>query len=137
MPATRNHSRIGAARANALFVSALQRSEQPGARQVRQAIATTLRRFGDRGCTERVAQEFGEHPELAVPRMRWTRQAVAAAYSEPMLRQPGAGRAGDEPEAGSPRRREGTKGSGGLDRCSTDDPGNPRAIQDRKAEPVP
>ena len=49
MPATRNHSRIGAARAAALFVSALQPSEQPSARQVGQAIATTLRRFGDRG----------------------------------------------------------------------------------------
>jgi len=97
MPATRNHSRIGAARAEALFVSALQRSEQPSARQVRQAIATTLRRFGDRGCTEQVAQEFGEHPELAVARMRWARQTVARAYSGPMPREPGAHRPSPPP----------------------------------------
>ena len=97
MPATRNHSRIGAARAEALFVSALQRSERPSAQQVRQAIATTLRRFGDRGCIEQVAQEFGEHPDLAVARMRWARQAVAAAYGGPMSWQPGAGRDGPPP----------------------------------------
>src|SRR5215472_11593960 len=94
MPATRNHSRIGAARAEALFVSAMQRSEQPSAWQVRQAIATTLRRFGDRGCTDQVAQEFGEHPELALARMRWARRAVAATYGRSRLRQPGAWRAG-------------------------------------------
>ena len=94
MPATRNHSRIGAARAEALFVSALQRSEQPSARQVRQAIATTLRRVGDQGCAGQVAQEFGEHPDLAVARMRWARRAVAAAYGRSRPRQPGAGRAG-------------------------------------------
>jgi hypothetical protein len=97
MPATRNHSRIGAARADALFVSALQRSEQPGAGPVRPALATTLRRFGDRGCTEQVAQEFGEHPELAVARMRWARKAVAAAYGGPMSWQPGAWPAGPPP----------------------------------------
>lgn len=97
MAATRNHPRICAARAHALFVSALQRSGQPSGRQVRQAITTALRRFGDRGCAERVAQEFGEHPELAVARMRWARQAVAAAYSGSMSRQPGAGRAGPPP----------------------------------------
>jgi len=94
MPPTSNCPRVWAARADALFVSALQRSEQPSARQVRQAIATTLRRFGDRGCTDQVAQEFGEHPELAVARMRWARRAVAAAYGRSRLRQPGAWRAG-------------------------------------------
>src|SRR5215468_752011 len=97
MPPTSNCPRVWAARADALFVSALQRSAQPSARQVRQAIATTLRRFGDRGCTQQVAQEFGEHPDLAVARMRWARQAVAAAYGGPMSRQPAAGRAGPPP----------------------------------------
>lgn len=97
MPATKNHPRICAARSHALFVSALQRSDQPSARQVRQAITTTLRQFGDQGCAEQVAQEFGEHPELAVARMRWARQAVSAAFGRPMSREPGAGRADPPP----------------------------------------
>ncbi len=80
MPATRNHLSLSAARADALFVSALQRSEEPSALHVRQAIAAAVRQFGDQGCAERVAQEFGEHPELAAARMRWARQAVAEAF---------------------------------------------------------
>src|SRR5262249_31191403 len=75
--------RIGAARADALFASALQRSEQPSARQVRQAIGAALRRFGDRGRAGQVAQEFGAHPELAVARMRWARRALAAPHRPP------------------------------------------------------
>ena len=61
---------ISAARAGALFVSALQPSEEPSARQARQAIAAALGQFGHRGCAEQVAQEFGEHPDLAAARMR-------------------------------------------------------------------
>src|SRR5215470_7656640 len=97
MPPTSNCPRAWAARADALFVSALQRSEQPSARQVRHAIGAALRQFGDRGCTEQVAQEFGEHPELAVARMRWARRAVAAADGGLMSGQLGAGRAGPPP----------------------------------------
>ena len=67
---------IGVARANALFVSPLQRSDEPGVWQVRQAIVQAVRQFGSRGCAERVAQEFGDHPEVAVARMRWVRQLV-------------------------------------------------------------
>jgi len=97
MPATRNHLSISAARADALFASALQQSEQPSAPQVRQAIAAAVRRFGDQGCAEQVAQEFGEHPELAVARMRWARQTVAQAYSGSMPRQPRAHRPSPPP----------------------------------------
>lgn len=67
---------ISAARADALFVSALQRSEEPSATQVRQAIAAAIRKFGARGCAARVAQAFGEYPETAVLRMRWARAVV-------------------------------------------------------------
>jgi hypothetical protein len=63
-------------RADALFVSALQRSDEPSAAQVRQAIAAAVRAFGARGCAARVAQAYGEHPETAVLRMRWARAAV-------------------------------------------------------------
>jgi hypothetical protein len=62
-----------AARADALFASALQRSDEPTAGQIEQAIAAAIREFGDLGCAGRVAQEFGEHPETAITRMRWAR----------------------------------------------------------------
>jgi len=70
------HLSISTARADALFVSALQRSEEPSAAQVQQAIAAAIREFGARGCAARVAQAYGEHPETAVPRMRWARAVV-------------------------------------------------------------
>ena len=68
---------ISTARADALFASTLQRSDEPTAAQVHQAIATALASFGIRGCAARVAQAYGEHPETAVPRMRWARATVA------------------------------------------------------------
>jgi hypothetical protein len=90
MPATRNHLGISRGRADALFVSALQPSERPSARQVYQAIAAAVRQFGDLGCAARVAQEFGEHPELAAARMRWARRIVAGASGESRPRELGA-----------------------------------------------
>jgi hypothetical protein len=77
-----NDLSISAARADALFASALQRSDEPTALQVKQAIAAATRSFGDLGCAARVAQEYGEHPETAVTRMRWARRAVAGAYGD-------------------------------------------------------
>jgi hypothetical protein len=74
------HLSIGTARADALFVSALQRSDEPGAAQVRQAIAAAIRAFGARGCAARVAQAYGEHPETAVLRMRWARGVVTSTF---------------------------------------------------------
>jgi|SRR5690348_14933190 hypothetical protein len=76
MRSTTSHLSISIARADALFVSALQRSEEPSAAQVQQAIAAAIRAFGARGCAARVAQAYGEHPETAVPRMRWARSVV-------------------------------------------------------------
>jgi len=67
------------ARADALFASALQRSDEPSAAQVQQAIAAAVAAFGIRGCAARVAQAYGEHPETAVLRMRWARAAVSSA----------------------------------------------------------
>ena len=68
------------ARADAQFASALQRSDEPSATQVRQAIATATSTLGRMGCAARVAQEYGEHPETAAARMRWARTAVAGAF---------------------------------------------------------
>ena len=59
---------ISTARADALFASPLQRSDQPSPAQVHQAIAAAVAAFGNRGGAARVAQAYGEHPETAVRR---------------------------------------------------------------------
>ena len=60
MPSAPYDLSISAARAGALFASPLQRSDEPSARQVRQAIATAIGVHGVRGCAARVAQAHGE-----------------------------------------------------------------------------
>ena len=77
-----HHLSISAIRADALFVSALQRGDHPSAEEVRQAVAAAVEAFGQRGCVARVAQEFGDHPETAVTRMRWARQVAGTAFGE-------------------------------------------------------
>jgi hypothetical protein len=67
-------------RSEALFASTVQASDDPGAAQVRQTVTRVVRELGVRGCAERVAQEFGDHPDLAVARMRWARGLVEAAF---------------------------------------------------------
>jgi hypothetical protein len=69
--------------ADALFASVLQRSDEPSTGQVRKVIATTVRSYGSRGCAARVAQEFGDHPEAAVARMRWARGMVGEVFAAP------------------------------------------------------
>ena len=71
---------IDTARADALFASVLQISDAPSAVQVKQAIDAATSALGDLGCAARVAQEFGEHPETAVTRMRWAREEVAFVF---------------------------------------------------------
>ena len=68
-------------RVEALFASDLQRSEEVTPESVREAVTATVRRLGTRGCAARVAQEFGEHPETAVGRMRWALGVVQQAYA--------------------------------------------------------
>ena len=67
---------VNDARRAALFVSGLQRSDAPSDDAVAQAVTRAVRRFGVRGCVGLMAQEFGDHPEAAVDRMRWIRQLV-------------------------------------------------------------
>ena len=69
--------------ADALFVSVLQRSDKPDAGQVRKAIAAAVHAYGGRGCAQQVAQEFGDHPETAVARMRWARAAAGVVVASP------------------------------------------------------
>src|ERR1700746_3058450 len=73
------HPGISACWTDALFVSALQRSDDPSTSQVRNAIAAAVHEFGGQGCAEQVAQEFGDHPETAVVRMRWARALAGEA----------------------------------------------------------
>ncbi len=68
---------IQTVRCEALFASTVQSSEYPSGRALQDAITATIRRLGSRGCAAQVAQEFGDHPETAVVRMRWARAQVA------------------------------------------------------------
>jgi hypothetical protein len=77
------HSGASTVWADALFVSVLQRSDEPSMIQVRQAIAAAVRTYGGRGCAQRVAQEFGDHPEAAVARMRWARTVASEVFVAP------------------------------------------------------
>ena len=68
-------------RSEALFVSDVQGSQQPSAELIRAAVDATVDRLGETGCAALVAQEFGEHPDCALGRMRWARHAVRDAFS--------------------------------------------------------
>lgn len=76
-----HHAGTSAVRALALFASVLQRSDRPSAGQVRKAVAAARRAHGGRGCAELVAQEFGDHPDAAVERMRWARAVVSEVFT--------------------------------------------------------
>ncbi|WP_157034797.1 hypothetical protein [Actinocatenispora sera] len=62
----------------ALFASELPLAGRLAADEINTAIRDALQLFGRRGCLERVAQEYGDHPDLAIARMR---RAVAAVAS--------------------------------------------------------
>ena len=72
---------LTAARAEALFTSPLATGSQPAYDVVDEAIRMAVRAHGGvRGCAADVAGEYGDHPELAVPRMRWARGVVEHLY---------------------------------------------------------
>jgi hypothetical protein len=62
----------------ALFASPLQESDALTPHAVADAISNAVRRLGapPAGCTSRMAQEFGDHPEEARDRMRWVRHLL-------------------------------------------------------------
>ena len=86
---------VNDARCEALFASGLQRSQAPTAAAVTQAIGCTVRQLGTRGCASRMAQEFGDHPDAAMDRMRWVRQLIGEMSASPAPRQ--ARRSGPAP----------------------------------------
>ena len=67
--------------AEALFVSDLQPSQCPTTQAVEQAVTAMLLLHGSDGCAAEVATEFGDHPDAAVCRMRWVRQALREAMT--------------------------------------------------------
>ena len=71
------------ARCTALFASGLQRSDALTGDAVAAAVQLTVRQFGVRGCAARMAQEFGDHPEAALERMRWIRHLVDLTSARP------------------------------------------------------
>ena len=79
----------------ALFASGLQQSDAPTEAMAAEAITATVRRFGVHGCLDRMAQEFGDHPDTAAARMRWICQLTAQMPAGPQ-RPAGAGRPGSK-----------------------------------------
>lgn len=111
MRLTMYRSKTSAVWADALFASILQRSDGPSADEIRRAVATAMRAYGGRGCAELVAQEFGDHPETAITRMRWAREMVGEAFASPREPVPdvsAVGLAAEEPRTpwGVPGRRK-------------------------------
>ncbi len=70
----------------ALFVPGLPRSDALTGDAVAEAVQRSVRRFGVRGCAGRMAQEFGDHPEAAMDRMRWVRELVTRSSARNMQR---------------------------------------------------
>jgi hypothetical protein len=57
-----------------IFASALQQSDSPSADVVAAVVSAVLADLGLTGCVDKMAQEFGDHPEAACERMRWAGQ---------------------------------------------------------------
>lgn len=66
--------------AEALFASDLQQSQHPSTRLVWNVVHATVVQHGEKWCSARVAQEFGEHPDCACRRMAWCRHEVDEAF---------------------------------------------------------
>ena len=77
---------LTAARAEALFTSPLETGSRPTFDAVDHAIRVAVRNHhGVLGCAVDVAGEYGDHPEVAAPRMRWARRLVEELYARPAL----------------------------------------------------
>jgi len=75
---------LTAARREATFVALLEGCPvTPSTLTI--AIRRTISRYGARRCAEIVATEYGDHPEVAVPRMNRAKSLVAAGYPGPLL----------------------------------------------------
>jgi hypothetical protein len=57
--------------AEALFVSHIQPSQCPSSKIVEDTVTEMILQHGSDGCAAGVAEEFGDHPYMAVRRMIW------------------------------------------------------------------
>ena len=71
--------------AEALFVSNLQPSQSPTRVAVQEAITAMILRYGSDGCAAGVAEEFGDHPDVAVRRMVWVQTELIDVLRAPVL----------------------------------------------------
>jgi UDP:flavonoid glycosyltransferase YjiC (YdhE family) len=60
----------------------LQPSDKPTDDQIRAAVLEALKDDGIAKCAAHVAQEFGEHPEIAVRRMNWAIDCIERSYPD-------------------------------------------------------
>jgi hypothetical protein len=81
-------SEVGCVRAEALFASPLQRSDNPTRDQVRAAVTAYLSQHGPRECACQLAQEYGDHPTEAALRMSWALAQVESAFAPGATRLP-------------------------------------------------
>lgn len=72
---------IDSASSAALFVSVQQRSDLIRGEAVLEAINRAIKEFGVNGCTARVAEEFGDHPDTAVARMRLVHALIEHTFT--------------------------------------------------------
>lgn len=71
--------------AEVLFCTSLQPSDMPDRRTVLATVAQSVRRRGSvlKECVAEVAARYGDDPDTASRRMRWSRAAVVAALLVP------------------------------------------------------
>ncbi len=65
----------------ALFCSHVQPSDSSTPAHVDGVVRSTLARLGADGVAALVAQEFGDHPEMACRRMHWCRRTISSAMT--------------------------------------------------------
>jgi hypothetical protein len=73
---------LTAARAEALFLSDLPVGSDLTREQIEAATCRTVQVYGGtRRCAAEAVARYCDRPEIGVPRMRWARHAVEAAYA--------------------------------------------------------
>ncbi|MER7007203.1 hypothetical protein ABT297_29770 [Dactylosporangium sp. NPDC000555] len=65
----------------ALFVSDAPKSRDLDDATIRETVDRTLERLGPDECYARAAEEFGDHPELALGRIQWARELCTRAMA--------------------------------------------------------
>ncbi|MGI5242315.1 hypothetical protein [Dactylosporangium sp. CA-139066] len=65
----------------ALFVSDAPQTYDLDNCTIRDVVARTLELLGPNECYARAAEEFGNHPEVALPRITWARELCARAMT--------------------------------------------------------